>query len=66
MKKITPPIPNVALTPAKAAAALDVGEDFFNEHVRPDVKLIRKGSKVLVPVAELERWVAENAERVLE
>jgi hypothetical protein len=65
MKKLAAPIPSVALTIPKAAAALDMGIDFFNEHVRPEVELIYRGSKVLVPVAELERWAAENAQRVL-
>jgi hypothetical protein len=31
----------------------------------PDLRLIRRGRKRLVPVAELERWTAENASRVL-
>jgi hypothetical protein len=55
----------MALTPAEAAAALGVGPDFFNDEIRPDLQLIRRGRKVLVPVAELERWVSENAERTL-
>jgi hypothetical protein len=65
MKKLAAPIPRVALTIPEAAAALGVGIDFFNEHVRPEVRLIRRGAKVLVPLTELERWAAENAERVL-
>jgi hypothetical protein len=64
-KKLGAPIPRIALTPAEAAAAIGVGEDFFTAHVRPEVRLVRRGRKVLVPVAELDRWVAENAERVL-
>lgn len=57
------PIPRVALTPVEAAAALGCGETYFTEHVRPELRLIRRGRKVLVPVAELERWAAENASR---
>lgn len=57
------PIPRVALTPPEAAAALGCGETYFTEHVRPELRLIRRGRKVLVPVAELERWAAENASR---
>jgi hypothetical protein len=30
------------------------------------LKLIRRGRKRLVPVVELERWTAENAERAIE
>jgi hypothetical protein len=64
-KKLAAPIPRFALTIPETAASLGYGVDYFNEHVRPEVKLIRRGSKVQVPVFELERWVAENAERVL-
>jgi len=64
-RKLTRAVPALALTPAEAAAAIGVGEDFFGEHVRPELQLIRRGRKVLVPVAELERWVSDNAERVL-
>ena len=38
MKKLDAPIPRVALTPAEAAAALGVGPDFFDQHVRPDLR----------------------------
>ena len=65
MKKLDAPIPRVALTPAEAAASLGVGVDFFNENIRHELKLVRRGSKRLVPVAELQRWCEENAERVL-
>jgi hypothetical protein len=61
-KKIRPPIPRVTLTPEEAAASLGCGIHYFDEHVRPDLRLIRRGRKVLVPVAELERWVTENTE----
>jgi len=64
-RKLAAPIPRVALTPAEAAAQLGVGPDFFNDEIRPELQLIRRGRKVLVPVAELERWVSENAERTL-
>lgn len=61
-RRISAPIPRVALTPREAAAAIGVGKGFFNEHVRPELRLVRRGRKVLVPVADLERWVNENAE----
>jgi hypothetical protein len=61
-KKLPVPIPRIALTPAEAAAAIGVGPDFFDENVAPHLRLIRRGRKRLVPVRELERWVADNAE----
>jgi excisionase family DNA binding protein len=55
----------LTLTPTEAAQALGVSRDFFDEHVRDELRLVRRGRLVLVPVRELERWVEENAARVL-
>ena len=65
MKKLATPIPRLALTPAESAAAFGVGPDFFDKHIRPDLRVIRRGSKRLYLVTELQRWGEENAERVL-
>jgi hypothetical protein len=64
-KKLPVSIPRIALTPPEAAAAIGVGPDFFDVNVAPELRLVRRGRKRLVPVSELERWTAENAERVL-
>lgn len=64
-KKLAVSIPRIALTPAEAAAAIGVGPDFFDQNIAPELRLVRRGRKRLVPVAELERWMAENAERAL-
>ena len=61
-KKLDAPIPRFALTPSEAAASIGVGLDFFDRLVAPDLRVIRKGRKRLIPVTELERWVAENSE----
>ena len=62
-RKLRAFIPRIALTPAEAAAAIGVGPDFFDANVAPEMRLVRRGRKRLVPVQELERWVAENAEK---
>jgi hypothetical protein len=62
-KKLPASVPRIALTPPEAAAAIGVGPDFFDEKVAPELRLIRRGRKRLVPVAELERWVTESAGR---
>jgi hypothetical protein len=59
------PIPRVTLTPPEAAAALGVGATFFDSEIAPELRLIRRGRKRLVPLSELERWAVENAERPL-
>jgi hypothetical protein len=64
-KKLAASIPRIALTPPEAAAAIGVGPDFFDANVAPELRLVRRGRKRLVPVSELERWTAENAERTL-
>lgn len=67
VKKLSAPIPRVALTPPEAAAALGVGPDFFAEHVLPELgAVIYRGRKRLIPVAELEQWCERSAESVLE
>jgi hypothetical protein len=58
-------VPRLALTRAEAAAALGVSIDSFKRYVQPDVRVVRRGSVRLIPVAELERWLEANAERVL-
>jgi hypothetical protein len=65
MKKLAASVPRIALTPPEAAAAIGVGPDFFDANVAPELRLVRRGRKRLVPVSELERWMAENAEQVL-
>jgi hypothetical protein len=62
VKKMAAPIPRIALTIPEAAASVGMGPDLFDANVRPRLRLIREGRKVLVPVAELERWAEENAE----
>lgn len=43
---------------------LGVSRDFFDEHIKPELRIIRRGSKtILIPVAELEGWVDRSAAR---
>lgn len=57
----TAPVPRLALTREEAAAALGMSLDSFERHVQRDLRLVRRGRLVLVPVVELERWVAAEA-----
>lgn len=57
-------MPRVTVMPTEAASMLGVSRDFFDEHIKPDLRIIRKGSKtILIPVAELEGWVDRSAAR---
>ena len=55
----------LAVKPAAAAELLDVSRDFFDEHVLPELRVVRRGRLVLVSVRELERWLEASAERTL-
>src|SRR5690242_16846380 len=55
----------IALPKPAAAAALGMSVDSFERYVQSDVRCIRRGRMRLYPVAELERWAAENAKRLL-
>lgn len=54
-------LPRLALSPDEAAAALGVSRDYFDEHVKPELRLVRRGRRVLVSVRELERWLDKSA-----
>jgi hypothetical protein len=60
-RKLPSTIPRIALTPPEAAAAIGVGPDFFDAEVAPELRLVRRGRKRLVPVSELERWINDSA-----
>lgn len=55
----------VAVQKPDAARLLGLSLDSFERYAQPDLKVIRRGRLRLFPVAELERWANENAERVL-
>ena len=55
----------LALTLDEAAAALGVSRDFFEDHIRPDVRIVRRGRRVLVSTVELERWLDRSASLAL-
>jgi hypothetical protein len=44
---------------------LGCSRDFFDEHVRPELRLVRRGRRVFVAVAELERWLDREGARTL-
>lgn len=59
-------VPRLSLTRAEAAEALGVGITTFKTKIAPELRVVRQGKVRLYPVAELERWLEENAERVLD
>jgi excisionase family DNA binding protein len=55
----------LALSKAEAAEALGVSVDFLEDHVLPELRVVRVGRRRLIAVSELKRWLAEHGERVL-
>lgn len=60
------PVPRLALKPDEAAESIGVSRDFFDEHIGPELRWIRRGRRKLVSIAELERWLEESSARTLE
>jgi excisionase family DNA binding protein len=58
---LTSPVPRLALTLDEAALSLGVSRDFFDEHIRHDLRLVRLGRRPLVPVRELEGFLERRA-----
>lgn len=59
------PVPRIALTQQEACAALGCSEEFFVEHIRPNLRVLRRGRKRLFPVDELRRAVDTMADDAL-
>lgn len=51
----------LAVNKSQAAELLGVSEDYFDDYVRPEVRIVRKGRRILVPVKELEKWLERSA-----
>jgi hypothetical protein len=56
----------IALRVEEAAAVLGMSRDSFDRYVMPDVRVIRRGRLILVPVSELHRWCERAAAVTLE
>ncbi len=45
----------------EAAALLSVSDDHFREHIKPELRIVRRGRRQFVAVRELERWLNESS-----
>ena len=55
--------PRLARSPDEAAALLGVSRDYFDEHVIDELRIVRRGRRILVALAELERWLDRASTR---
>ena len=58
------PVPRYTLTRREAAASLGVSINHFERKVQPELKVVLSGQLILIPVAELERWVQRQAHQL--
>jgi hypothetical protein len=56
----------LALTPNEAAVALGCSRDFFDEHIGPELRSVRRGRLKFVAIFELEDWLRRSAALTLE
>ena len=59
-------MPRLAVDVGEAAAVLSVSREFFDDHIRDELRWVRKGRLRLVAIAELERWLERKATRAVE
>jgi excisionase family DNA binding protein len=55
--------PRLALSPDEAAAVLGVSRDYLHEHVIDELRVVRRGRRILIALTELERWLDRSATR---
>ena len=58
--------PRLALSPEEAAGVLGVSRDYFDEHILLELRVVRRGRRILVALAELQQWLDRSAARTLE
>jgi hypothetical protein len=51
----------LALTPSEAAQAIGCSRDFFDKHIGPELRWVRRGRLKFVAVAEVEDWLERSA-----
>ncbi|HET7128645.1 MAG TPA: hypothetical protein VFJ93_06200 [Gaiellaceae bacterium] len=55
--------PRLALSPDEAAGVLGVSRDYLDEHVICELRIVRRGRRILIALAELERWLDRSSAR---
>jgi len=59
---VLPGVRRLAYTQAEAAQSLGVSESWFRRAILPEMAVVRRGRRTIIPVSEVRRWLAENAE----
>jgi hypothetical protein len=56
----------LALTPSEAAQALGCSRDFFDEHIGPELRWVRRSRLKFAAIAEIEDWLRRSAALTLD
>jgi hypothetical protein len=60
-----PSVPRLALSKKEAAEALGISVDHLERHVLPHLCIAYVGSRRLISISELERFLTNNASAIL-
>ena len=58
--------PKLGLGVESAAAAIEMSRSTFERHVLPQLRVVRVGRRIIIPVPELQKWLDRNAARHLD
>jgi Helix-turn-helix domain len=53
--------PKLAVPPKVAAEMLGISRDSLDRHVLGELRVVRRGKLIMIPVRELERWLEKEA-----
>jgi len=59
-------VPRLALGLDEAAAAINLSRDGFERYVLAELRVVRVGRRIVVPIRELEKWIDRHANVPLE
>lgn len=59
------PTETLAVSADRAAEMLGVSRDFFDEHIRPRIRVVRSGRRIIIPVRSIEEWLDVNATAIV-
>ena len=59
-------VPRLALSKREAAEALGISVDHLERRVLPQLRIVYSGSRRLIPITELKRYLSENAQHILD